>query len=1566
MPSAPGSTDPPQLQDSTKVPLGIASVFQSFRRLNRGSSNSLPATPAAPSSNGNRSSLYGEYFNEEAVTSGQILVDKLRANNSLNDRISAAEALRTIVADYPVSTVTEIWTNAQDLTNEENPPEARQAAFKLLTACIKQYEPSSLDRIKLYRTVALHSCPEDFFHQLQALIALTNGGRDLSTFQREIGGLLSRWLRTWFKESTIIRQTRKRDRTTSENITIEEFCLKELFQFTTDIIKFNFKSFEEREVNQLLTDVLSICKKTTSKKDIECSIAFIETLITYGYVPRPALTPCIEVLCGAYATLRDLTDATWNAVSNLCKSYMAHNSILVLREILEAPAKSPVSNNTNTLRGAVWFLEKLLIANEKDGLPSVQFTVVMSAFQSALSADSIRLELEISRAIAAILSSKDVVTEIAFDEWPVPLSILVHCSSRATGMTHGPMREGLEFGDTPYPYENDGVSIAISQALIQIITLLEAACLNPEFEQTEEVMGFFIRVHSHLPNPAAEMVISYYATEHLCYPSCAEWLDNCRQLLEVFFRTRTRPPSMRISILHLIKDVYETVRDVCEDELLHTLVISVFEDFQNEKDLKVLEALIKIVVDISGDTSMELFKILLALLIEYIGLDGGLPDLPPQGSGASTKSSIIPTSKPSSSQQGSQTNIVTRGLVRIFIKNMNTNAAKSVLVYEQLVRISGSADLGPNARLTAMRLLFRLRADSEHAIFIVEQPESDHLASVLHRVAKVADETASITSKGDEESSSSSRSNRSNSVSQTSLPFRNSSRSAIEKYIPPKRLPPIWSYPETKALPGKPMHLASPVLVTFYDPPSDFPKREGPSLDPRLCIRMSIWMEKVIPIIQQGCDWEIYSYVLVHLSSQLSNKTAFRNCKAHINMLRSYVCDQLHTNRIPSTDLPPEVKKADIAVVLINLLTTLISYKHHFAKNETEGIVKAFQLGLHSWQRTAKPCIHALSICCYELPGSTSKFLPGILTKLSQIITSSAVSVHILEFLSALAKLPKLYSNFTEPDFRNIFGIAFRYIQHTKETTAQQQLIKATFASRSSQGQANPADLNPQTEQPDLPQYVLTLAYNVLTTWFLSLRLSERPKYVSWITRGLVLHDQSNTVDEQSQACIDMLQRFTFSDIDLKSPSKIDPQTSGIVTKNWLHGSSILSIQTAPDSGISRVVVRRASGTSYYTLKPESRDLHSMLQSKWVNIPEDVESLADAATSVEQKQDRVLPSHFLLQIAGGLGPPETRPILLPEDEKTIRALDVFDRIPVVDFHKIGVVYVGAGQTEEKDILSNAMGSPDYTDFIDGLGDLITLKGTDINTGGLDHENNLDGEFAFFWSDRITQIIFHITTMMPMMDGDPQCTMKKRHIGNDFVNIVFNNSGLPWRFGTIPSQFNFVSIIITPEARSGFVSSRLATRGSEDRTFYRVQMVCKEGFSEISPAQEPKIVSDASLPAFVRNLALNASVYSHVYNEGGGEHISNWRHRLRSITKLRERISVMSPGLSGNGGPIGGSGGTTSPGQNSTAPGSRRVSTMSAQTSASDHSYRNSAQVNGDADQSETEDLLMSLDFSRFT
>jgi hypothetical protein len=54
-------------------------------------------------------------------------------------------------------------------------------------------------------------------------------------------------------------------------------------------------------------------------------------------------------------------------------------------------------------------------------------------------------------------------------------------------------------------------------------------------------------------------------------------------------------------------------------------------------------------------------------------------------------------------------------------------------------------------------------------------------------------------------------------------------------------------------------------------------------------------------------------------------------------------------------------------------------------------------------------------------------------------------------------------------------------------------------------------------------------------------------------------------------------------------------------------------------------------------------------------------------------------------------------------------------------------------------------------------------------------------FGFAWF-RLRQLLFsravvyHVATHMPSLDSDPHRTNKKRHIGNDRVHIVFDESG----------------------------------------------------------------------------------------------------------------------------------------------------------------------------------------------
>lgn len=47
--------------------------------------------------------------------------------------------------------------------------------------------------------------------------------------------------------------------------------------------------------------------------------------------------------------------------------------------------------------------------------------------------------------------------------------------------------------------------------------------------------------------------------------------------------------------------------------------------------------------------------------------------------------------------------------------------------------------------------------------------------------------------------------------------------------------------------------------------------------------------------------------------------------------------------------------------------------------------------------------------------------------------------------------------------------------------------------------------------------------------------------------------------------------------------------------------------------------------------------------------------------------------------------------------------------------------------------------------------------------------------------------------MPKSEIDPFCNCKKKFIGNDFVSVVFNDSGLPYVLGTISGKFAHVAL-----------------------------------------------------------------------------------------------------------------------------------------------------------------------------
>lgn len=118
-------------------------------------------------------------------------------------------------------------------------------------------------------------------------------------------------------------------------------------------------------------------------------------------------------------------------------------------------------------------------------------------------------------------------------------------------------------------------------------------------------------------------------------------------------------------------------------------------------------------------------------------------------------------------------------------------------------------------------------------------------------------------------------------------------------------------------------------------------------------------------------------------------------------------------------------------------------------------------------------------------------------------------------------------------------------------------------------------------------------------------------------------------------------------------------------------------------------------------------------------------------------------SFVFLQLyhAAHFGTTTEKPLLVPQTTAIQRVVTNLDRIQPYETHKIGVLYVGAGQaSNEIEILANQHGSLRYTEFLKRLGTLVRLRDVDENVflGGLDR-NGENGDFAYIWQDDVTQV-----------------------------------------------------------------------------------------------------------------------------------------------------------------------------------------------------------------------------------
>ncbi|OMJ76106.1 hypothetical protein SteCoe_24582 [Stentor coeruleus] len=229
---------------------------------------------------------------------------------------------------------------------------------------------------------------------------------------------------------------------------------------------------------------------------------------------------------------------------------------------------------------------------------------------------------------------------------------------------------------------------------------------------------------------------------------------------------------------------------------------------------------------------------------------------------------------------------------------------------------------------------------------------------------------------------------------------------------------------------------------------------------------------------------------------------------------------------------------------------------------------------------------------------------------------------------------------------------------------------------------------------------------------------------------------------------------------------------------------------------------------------------------------------------------------------------------LQSDEKFERGLGILDALLPRETLKIGVIYVAPGQQDEKEILANSGGSAEFQDFLLALGDLVDIQDHQGNLGGLD-PNGTAGKVSISYSDWQYDVIFHVVPLMPTDPSDGQQVLKKRHVGNDIVHIVWSDHYKDYRQDTMLTHFNIIIIIIYPV----------------EQGFFRIQILKKVSV-ECGPLLDGMIIPAHLLATLVRQTAINSTQQARHNKHLNFE--KQLQTRKKKIQELIQKYPIQNP------------------------------------------------------------------------
>lgn len=1430
----------------------------------------------------------------------------------ISDRVTACEIVRSFVEFQSLSSVTEIWYATRETIDLGTPAEVRRAGWRLAQSCIDHDEVNNSAFTSYYTSIIRNSNIEDFDLVLSCLECLTNQGRKVvgSQAPHQLPRVLLEWI-----QMLAVRYQEIRSNPAAQDITKQwgfssEDAFLRVLSYTTNVLKFNMSIWDPIEIEKLLLITVAIVRNTSQITDCQLSCNLIDSVIAFGLMPASVLQPVLEILCGMVTMVPSLKKKCVSIVHKLAKSHLQHSTITRLCRILDSPtievtqsmriAAATQLNDLILLEGGPLQIAEISrgksfpfragpasakAPNLGIGPPgpvlddsfvsqyapllvdiSIPVLEVLETYEKALLEPQIpvRVVLALLDCFTELLTKFELLKRLHATSWLWPNDTTSE-DSRVS-----PAAIILQFSRLYDQYTREPGQIEDVNTYKQKMGDLGNALIDMLFHKSLSLsfhshIMTCIRISHFLDTEACEKLLSSIESLQFCTPGVDGWFENLTEVMNKIYVERL--DRCRAHVLDIVKDLYlldaEDEDWITRDKLIWVTELTF--SCLGAADESTLDNLIDLYTNHIFYSNQETFE----RATQHLANAAASPTTQDSGSSPNAKNKTHYRIKS------------VEALTLAFGRAYRLYPRQAISILDGLVGICQKTLSDPDIFAKAWAILCRIRSDRWDRLFIVNHRIEENYSQELTRM-------------------------------QEPLPTQLES-----------------------------IHAIPSLVIKIKTKSEEFDRSSAKN-----------YVFDTLPILQIMLDAfqnnqsseRTLVLVIINAASQLAHFRVL--CESNLSSKLPYLQklrDELENmvatggTKIPQVAMPSSARKSAFLCVVIHNLSVLFSFRPLFPKSEHDRLIHTLVTALGRWNLSTVWVVHCFTLACYEAPSSIQRYLLQILSRLQLKITARDSSMHILDFLLSLSLEGSLMKNFTQQDFKRVFGMCFSFIQNANDQLALRYKSDITA------------------------HWLLRLAYGAISNLFLSMRLENRRSLIPYLMRNLVLATRNPTqIDPMSLVVYDMINRFAYSDVPLRTHLDTVPkQEPGWEVKRWMRGVAIFEIRCNRRTGEAVRIVRRPAGIFTTFMSPAAS---SELGPKFDPLdPENLESGGGSYTAnfyflcgqlgiatfqpneprqtIETNQNSgtyptkstakgspmlhpnalssnssaTLSGHDALSSAaasfdssnGSSSVIEAEnnsraaadnsqeisdslrrdvmgtivPLVIPDDSATNRAISSLDRVPIVDFYKVGIIYCAPGQNKEAEILANSSGSVAYRKFLERIGVLIKLKqNRTYYVGGLDTEQDLDGQYALAWSSKISQIIFHTITLMPNYENDAQFSSKKRHIGNNFVNIYFDESGEDFDFDIVKSQFNFINIVITPTYTEASVGHR----------YWQVRVYRKPGMKNTLAAYEVKVVSEENLALFTRNLALKASQYAAIHSQGA-EYMDNWVYRLQLISTLRERI-----------------------------------------------------------------------------